>query len=878
MLLHRLVQKKIWGFLSRLILGVMSLSCKRVSMENCHSLANPENSKHGTARFKKFSAYFVDLAVECYEKSRRGLPLYPLHTLKNFQILFNGSHSSAYLHPNYPSLKRSWSLVSAGLRNIPSTDGQDKDDKTAKDFSRNYMTSIVFESPDEHNYSPVPVSMFDLNQIESRKLLINRSDLTNSLPSSQKSLTSLTQNTRPINFAFMKSKQQESDKETDFPRKREFYENLGKGKATISPVVDGLPKDQKTSEKLSEDQKPDTPGKDEVMLEKSGNDRMLLENLSNDQTTEKSDEDRPTSEVSYEDQTILEKSSKHKVTDLSTSNQMTSEMSAQKQTGGDQLAANKLKGLIISDRFSRGRASWEKTSSSTAQQTDDQDISEMQSARSLFDLSRFRSITSASKAKANTEDPQPSTSAKLRADELYPTFLNLSPSAKPAKQLKPQNQTVGTVRAKSEEASTSATVTRNGSKINSFMKPIQFLSSNLSHHEKKSGPLDSIVEQLEKDVAKAKMQQAMLRPNREYRLVNTDIFGNSISDSNMVRNYYYPTTNQDYAFNSLKSHEGSRAADKFTSRFQYADRSKMLSSKIYPPASMNYFPGQENKSYLSPNVLSAYSFTNAKNRNIPSSDYEAYPSAEGRNPRVNQINPRKSTPSSEYTEGPANRFSVVRGDKPPEKYSEIIVDKKSWELNSPMLYKQATKIGVKEMMHSPTNATENFSSEYNSYPSSEGRKLRVNQIRDRKSVSSSGPANRFSVVRADKPPEKYSEIVDKKSWELKGQMLYKEATKNVLNDMRSPTDATENEYNTGVWNQAVLGHSGTKLQDAEGFPASRLLKGYTSHGAWNGSVRVFPDPDIWLAGLHKTTGNQATFSRPQNVDKDWGHFTVISPK
>lgn len=771
-------------------------------------------------------------------------------------------------------------MVSAGLRNIPSTDGQDKDDdKTAKDFSRNYMTSIVFESPDEHNYSPVPVSMFDLNKIESRKLIVNRSDLTNSLPSSQKSLTSLTQNTNPINFAFMKSKQQESDKETDFSRKREFYENLGKGKATMSPVIDGLPKDQKISEKLSEDQKPDTPGKDKVILEKSGNDRMLLENLSNDHTTEKSNEDRPTSEVSNKDQTILEKSSKHQVTDLSTSNQTTLEMSAQKQNVGDQLTANKLKGLIISDKFSRGRASWERTSSSVAQQTDDQDTSEMQSARSLFDLSRFRSITSASKSKANTEDPQPSISAKLKAEELYPTFLNLSASAKPAKQLKPQNQTVGTVRAKSEETGTSGTVTRNVSKINSFMKPIQFLSSNLSHQQKKSGPLDSIVEQLEKDVAKAKMQQAMLRPNREYRLVNTDIFGNSISDNNMMRNYYYPTTNQDYAFNSLKSHESSRAADKVTSRFQYADRSKMLSSKIYPPASMNFFPGQENKSYLSPNVLSAYSFTNAKNRNIPSSDYDAYPSAEGRNLRVNLINPRKSMPS-EYTEGPANRFSVVRGDKPPEKYSEIIVDKKSWELNSPMLYKESTKIGLKEIMHSPTDATENFSSEYNAYPSSEGRKLRVNQIRDRKSVSSSeGPANRFSIVRADKPPEKYSEIVDKKSWELKGQMLYKEATKNVLKDMmHSPTDAMENEYNTGVWNQAVLGHSGTKLQDAGGFPASRLLKGYTSHGAWNGSVRVFPDPDIWLAGLHKTTGNQATFSRPQNMDKDWGHFTVISPK
>lgn len=693
-------------------------------------------------------------------------------------------------------------MVSAGLRNHPPRDGHDKeDDKTVKDFSRNYMTSIVFESPDEQHFSSVPVSMFDLNSIENRKLLDDRSSLANSLPSSQKSLTSLTQNTRPNNLSLLKNKHQEPDQnKEDLLRKQcELYE----GQATTSLVTDrGSPKDQPTSEKLGKDQKPDKSGKDGVVLEMSGRDQMrMFENLSKDQRTEKSNKAQPTS-----DQTILEMSGKEQIADSLTTNPITSEKSAKKQPGKDQLTGNQPKGLIISDKFSRGPpASWEKVSASIAQQTtDNKDNSERQLSRSLFDLSGLRSMTStASKSKTNSEDSQPSMSAKLKAEELSPISQNSSAPTKPAKQLtgqplKPQNQAVWSGRPKPEDASTSATYTRNGPNINSFMKPIQFLSSNHSYQEKKSGPLDSIVEQLEKDLAKAKVLQSVSRPNREYRLVNTDIFGNSISDNNM-RNYQYPMTNQEYTYNPLRSHESNRAADRSSSRFQYVDRSKTLSSKIYPPVSMHFFPPQDNKSYLSANVLSAYSLTNAKGRTIPSSEYDSYSSAEGRNPRVNQIKDRRLMTSSEYTDG--------------------------------------------------------------------------------------GPSNRFSVVRRDRPPEKYSEItVDKKSWELKGQMLYKEATKNALKEiMHSPTDTTENMYNTGVWNQPVLGHSGTMLQDARRSPStSRLLKGYTSHGAWNGSVRVFPDPDVWLAGLHKTTGNQiTTFSRPQNnveKDKDWGHFTVVSPK
>lgn len=55
----------------------------------------------------------TDLAIECFEKSRRGMPLNPLETLVDFEVIYNGCSGATS-----PARAASFASASAALRRL----------------------------------------------------------------------------------------------------------------------------------------------------------------------------------------------------------------------------------------------------------------------------------------------------------------------------------------------------------------------------------------------------------------------------------------------------------------------------------------------------------------------------------------------------------------------------------------------------------------------------------------------------------------------------------------------------------------------------------------------------------------------------------------
>jgi hypothetical protein len=70
----------------------------------------------------------ADVAIECFEKSRRGLPLNPLETLVDFEVIYNGcsgatsSVRAASFASASAALRRLWTKSPTGERSETDTD------------------------------------------------------------------------------------------------------------------------------------------------------------------------------------------------------------------------------------------------------------------------------------------------------------------------------------------------------------------------------------------------------------------------------------------------------------------------------------------------------------------------------------------------------------------------------------------------------------------------------------------------------------------------------------------------------------------------------------------------------------------------------------
>lgn len=690
--------------------------------------------------------------------------------------------------------------------------------------SRNYTTSVVFDPHDDPDFAPNPVSMFDINNIEYRKLLIYRSDLTNlfsglpkSLSSSPKSLSSSPKSLPTLKMSPSSTGTHYEVQQSEV--KEQVIDSSAYKRSNAVQVAsnDQYMADDKTA--VNEDRTLETsdndlgsflmPNTTKVTSEKSkitptvtdwSTDKLTAsENSGTDRSPsaeekpgrKKSSSLRPISGQSTTSSTVS-------VSDWSPVVPMTFERTytgwlsvgnkfIKPQSAMENLSelypvtenqdkglveTNQSKAAIVSDKFNRGHAAWDRTKS---QQLRENDVLRYQSTRSLHSISNQES-------NVRSEDSQSqfaSVSGKVRPDPM-PDSLTFVDSSKSLKQ-SPANEFL---------------YQRPG--VNAYMKPIQLLPSGNCHHDKRNGSLDMFLEQLEKDLAKAKFHHAVSYTHGSYQLDSTTANPPLASDNTALSHSNYHIANQEFAFYDAPGSSELRST--MPDYRQIVDKSKALLSKIYPRLTLNIPPKKDDKKFqLSPQVFSVHGYGNS----LGTSHHHHH------HHLANQSEEARYYPSSQVNE-----------------YYKDSQEKK------------------------PSKPRSDFS------------------------YTAGALGNETSDRRTEFP-------VDSKSLELRGETLLKER-KRSLNE--TTTSSSEPKY--GPWGRKVSETSNPELHD---FRDSRATSGVHVHDflhvSARGLHRVFPDPNLWAAEFHNSTMSSSVSDNPvtsfkaqDNNEKDWGHFTVVSPK
>lgn len=756
---------------------------------------------------------FLDLAIECFEKSRRGIPLYPLQTLRTFQILFNSGHSSPYFDTSHLNLKRSRSSVTTMLHSFYRDDADTGDDKTTKvdDVSRNYTTSVVFDPHDDPDFAPNPVSMFDLNIIEYRKLLIYRSDLTNlfsgspkSLSGTPKSLPTLKMSPSPTGSHY-EVRQGETTEQVIDSSANKTRSSAVQGASDDQCMADDKLTNSKTA--VDEDGTPETNGRDLGSSPKpnatkatSGKPKATatatdLSTASENSSTaevkpghKKSSSSRPNSRKSTTSSTVS-------VADWSSIVPMTFERTytgwlsvgnkfIKPQSATENLSelhpvtenqdrglatTNQSKAAIVSDKFNRSHVASDRTKS---HQLRDNDALRHQLTRSLHNLSNQESTVRSE----NSQSQFASIAGKVRPDPMSDSLAFVD-STKSLRQTMPSE----------------FSYPRPGT--NAFMKPIQLLPCSNCHHDKRNGSLDLFLEQLEKDLAKAKFHHTVSYTHGSYQPDSNSANPPLSSDNTTLSHSNYHNINQEFAYYDAASASELRSTTVPDYR-QIVEKSKALLPKIYPRLTLNIPPKKDDKkAYLSPQVFSVHSYGN------------------GLGTSHHQHLGIQSEEARYYHSSPVNEHFKDSQDKKTSRRSDF-------------------------------------------------------------GYMAGAFGNETSDRHKDFP-------VDNKSSELKGETLLKERRKS-LNETTT-TSFTEPKF--GPWGRKVSEASNPETQDFRDSRSSRLHVHDFSQVSTRASRRVFPDPNVWATEFHNSTMSSSipdnlvtSFKAHDSSEKDWGHFTVVSPK
>ena len=106
------------------------------------------------------------LSIECFEKSRRGVPLLPLQTLVDYHLLYCGRQCPRYstLTPTTPSPQPSWPIGQDVVTSESNNDEAVGDRTEPSIFHDHLATSVLVPKPTEVVVSSTarPMSMFDI--------------------------------------------------------------------------------------------------------------------------------------------------------------------------------------------------------------------------------------------------------------------------------------------------------------------------------------------------------------------------------------------------------------------------------------------------------------------------------------------------------------------------------------------------------------------------------------------------------------------------------------------------------------------------------------------------------------------------------------------
>ena len=107
-------------------------------------------------------ASWEGLSIECFEKSRRGVPLLPLQTLVDFELLYCGRQAPRLSIPGTTSPEESWPIG----QDLVASEGDDKvivDRAEPSIFHDELATAVHMYSRDEsYSSAPRPQSMFEV--------------------------------------------------------------------------------------------------------------------------------------------------------------------------------------------------------------------------------------------------------------------------------------------------------------------------------------------------------------------------------------------------------------------------------------------------------------------------------------------------------------------------------------------------------------------------------------------------------------------------------------------------------------------------------------------------------------------------------------------